>query len=918
MPSRTFSFFSWLLAKWRGSLRLRHTCLLSGIILLTMGLVSTIMVSVQRATLHKAAEEKGLAFTQAFALGGWAAIHGNLFRIQEALIEYSRDPAIRGIEVIDKDNMIVAAKIPDQIGLVLEDQEWQAMKSQKREALQYTESPTGQRLLIIVAPLIGKGQIEAWIRVIFSLEHVQREEAQLVLRMTILTVILMAAGILGVQWAQKQVSGLLRKVINHLQDALVKMKVPTGGSIKEDTKDDSKEGAAPNRQNFDQGDIEYLGWTVAETVGLLKLQSEALRDSTLLLEQKVRDRTADLTESKHSLEKEIAERQLAQDKLERMSRQNQLILNSAGEGIYGLDLDGKVTFVNPAGATLLGYPVAELLGKPMLETVHHTKSDGTPNRREDCAIYSGLTDGIVHQADTEIMWRKDGTSFPVEYTSTPILENDKPVGVVVTFQDITERKQTEEAMKQAKETAERANRAKSDFLASMSHELRTPLNGILGYAQLLKRDSELGERQQAGVDVIRRCGDHLLTLINDILDLSKIEAQKLELQLTDFRLPDFLQQIVNIILVRAEQAGLSFLYEPDPDLPIMVRGDEKRLRQVLLNLLSNAVKFTEKGTVTFHVGYNPITTEQGTFRFRVSDTGRGIPEEKLEEIFLPFQQVGEHSRQHEGTGLGLAITKKLVGMMGGAMDVSSTVDKGSTFLITLELPTVEDVAPATSDFERTIIGLKGAPKRLLVVDDKWENRAILVNMLAPLGFELREAADGRECLAKANEQRPDLIFMDLVMPVMDGLETTRRIRQSTDLKDIIVILSSASAFEFNRQDALSAGCTDFLPKPIQAAELFKQLQLHLNLEWEYASDSVQEDSGQTEDGLLVPPPREELATLMELAKGGKIMAIRSRLTTIEQLGDEYKPFVHDLRRIVKGFDMNQLTKFLTRYIEKQA
>ena len=911
MPQHTTSVFSWLLSKWRGSLRLRHTILLSGIILLTMGLISAIMLSVQRSTLHKAAEDKALAFTQAFAMGGWAAIHGNLFRIQEALIEYSRDPDIQGIEVIDKDNMIVAAKIPSRIGIVMEDQEWQSMKPLKQEVLEYIETPSGEEVLVIVAPLIGKGQIEAWIRVIFSLEDLKREETELVRRMTILAVIFMVGGILGVQWAQRQVSALLRKVINNLQETVTKLKV----SEESEATETSPSLTHLQHKNLDRGDIEYLGETVTETVDLLKVQSEALRNSTLLLEQKVRDRTADLTESKQSLEKEVVERQMAQEKLEQLSRQNQLILNSAGEGIYGLDLDGKVTFVNPAGAKLLGYQIDELLGRSILESVHHTKPDGSPNRREECEIYSALSDGIVHSADTDIMWRKDGTSFPVEYTSTPILEHAKPVGAVVTFQDITERKQTEEVMRQAKETAETANRAKSDFLASMSHELRTPLNGILGYAQILKRDPELAEKQKTGVEVIQRCGDHLLTLINDILDLSKIEAQKLELHPSDFQLPDFLQQIVNMISIRAEQAGLTFIYEPAPDLPVVVRGDEKRLRQVLLNLLSNAVKFTEKGSVTLTVACDTKSTVNGNVSFQIQDTGQGIPQEKLEEIFLPFQQVGDHSRQQEGTGLGLAITKKLVTIMGGSMEVESEVNKGTIFWVTIELPAIQDWAPAAPERERTITGFTGTRHRLLVVDDKWENRAILVNLLEPLGFEVGEAANGRECLEKSHELHPDLIFMDLVMPGMDGLEATRRIRQSAELKNIVVILSSASAFEFNRQDAITAGCTDFLPKPVQADDLFKQLEVHLGLQWTYANDSTSNDAKPSEDLPLTPLPQEELSTLMNLAKGGKIMDIRHRLATMEKLGEQYAPFVEHLRKIAKGFDINQLTKFLTPYIK---
>jgi len=912
MPKRAMTPFSWILHKWRGSLRLRHTILLSGSILLLMGLISTIMVAELRSALRGAAEDKAVAFTQAFALGGWAAIHENLFRIQEALLEYSRGADMRGIEVIDKSNMIIAAKTPNKIGLVLEDQLWMDMKKMNRQVIQYSTNPQGEQLLIIVAPLVGKGQIEAWIRVIFSLDHLRREETELVQRMTFLTLLLMAAGILGVQWAQKQVSGILQRVITSLQEPLKKLRVPSEipGSKKSTSPQD------PQSKILTHGDIEHLVETVTETLGLLKTQSEALHESTQLLEQKVMDRTADLTESKRSLEKEIADRRLAQTQLEQLSRQNQLILNSAGEGIYGLDLDGIVTFVNPAGAKLLGYDVQELLGQSLKQLVHKTRPQGSPALEIDGGMYTPFKDGAVHQTDTEAMWRKDGSDFPVEFTSTPIWEGQQVAGVVVTFRDITERKQAQEAMQQAKSAAETANRAKSDFLASMSHELRTPLNGILGYAQILKRDSGLGDKQKAGVDVIQRSGEHLLTLINDILDLAKIEAQKAEIQASDFQLPEFLQQVAKIIRLKAEQVGLSFFYEPQDSIPMVVRGDEKRLRQILLNLLSNAVKFTEKGNVTLRVENAPTTSEGSEqVQFLVEDTGRGIPAVQLEEIFLPFHQVGDHTRQHEGTGLGLAITKKLVRLMGGSLQVKSTVGKGSTFGIILPLPSIKDWSPSMPDQEQMIIGFTGDRKRILVVDDKWENRAVILNLLVPLGFEVIEAGDGGEGVKKTHDERPDLIVMDIVMPEIDGLEATRLIRESTEVSATPIIASSASAFDFNRQDAITAGCTDFLPKPIQADKLFEQLRVHLALEWVYASQSVSPDSVHAEETPLIPLPQEELTALLALAKGGKIGAIRKHLTNIENLDDQYKPFLEELRKITKSFDMAQLTKFLMTYVE---
>ena len=877
-----------------------------------MGIISTIMLAELRSTLREAAEEKAVAFTQAFALGGWAAIHENLFRIQEALLEYSQADDMRGIEVIDQSNMIIAAKIPSQIGLVLEDQKWLDMKKKNRQVIQYSTNPQGEELLIIVAPLVGKGQIEAWIRVIFSLDHLRREETELVQRMTFLTVLLMFAGILGVQWAQKQVSGILQRVITNLQEPLKKLGGP--GETPEIAKSENLQNA-PSKK-LAHGDIEHLVETVGQTVGLLKTQSEALQESTQLLEKKVMDRTADLMESKRSLEKEIADRRLAQTQLEQLSRQNQLILNSAGEGIYGLNLDGIITFVNPAGAKLLGYDVDELLGQSLKHLVNQTRPKGLPKPEHDGGMYAPSKDGTVHQADTDAMWKKDGSEFPVEYTSTPIIEGQQVAGVVVTFRDITERTQAQEAMNQAKLAAETANRAKSDFLASMSHELRTPLNGILGYAQILKRDAALGEKQKAGVEVIQRSGEHLLTLINDILDLAKIEAQKLEIQPTDFQLPDFLQQIAKLIRLKAEQAGLAFFYEPQDTLPLVVRGDEKRLRQILLNLLSNAVKFTEQGHVTLRVENAAASEGVEQIQFLVEDTGRGIPAEKLEEIFLPFQQVGDHTRQQEGTGLGLAITKKLTRLMGGSLTVKSTVGQGSTFGMILPLPSVKDWTPLTQDQEQTIIGFTGSQKRILVVDDKWENRAVILNLLAPLGFEVIEAGNGREGVTQTQEKRPDLIVMDIVMPEIDGLEATRLIRESPEVGDTPIIASSASAFDFNRQDAIKAGCTDFLPKPIQADSLFEQLRVHLALEWVYASPSDHLDPAVKEEMPLIPLPQEELKALLALAKGGKIGAIRKHLKEIEELDDQYQPFLEELRKITKSFDMAQLTKFLSAHVEQ--
>ncbi|KAB8334525.1 AAA family ATPase [Scytonema tolypothrichoides VB-61278] len=473
-------------------------------------------------------------------------------------------------------------------------------------------------------------------------------------------------------------------------------------------------------------------------------------------------------------------------------------------------------------------------------------------------------------------------------------------------QEIKERQRAEEA-------AKTANRAKSEFLANMSHELRTPLNGILGYTQIFKKDKALTAQQKNGIDIIHQCGEHLLTLINDILDLSKIEARKMELYPKEFHLPEFLESVAEICRIRAEQKRISLIYKTLSPLPRLIRADEKRLRQILINLLSNAVKFTEKGSITFTVGY-----QEDKLRFQVEDTGIGIASEQLEEIFLPFQQVGEESRKTEGTGLGLAISRQLVQMMGGELKVKSTLGKGSVFWFDLNLPEVFQQSDVKSEEKGNIIGLLGPVRKVLVVDDKWSNRSVLVNLLQPLGFEVTEATNGLDALEKVRELKPDVILMDLVMSVMDGFEATRRLRMLPNFKEVIIIAVSASVFEWDQKQSREVGCDDFLPKPIQKTDLLEKLQVHLGLEWIYEQpeNSVRAQSiapAQTQDSLVVAPPAEELAVLLDLAMRGDLRGIAQRAAKLEELDEQWVPFATHLRQLVKGFKGKQILEFITKF-----
>ncbi|NEQ35949.1 MAG: response regulator [Okeania sp. SIO3I5] len=455
-----------------------------------------------------------------------------------------------------------------------------------------------------------------------------------------------------------------------------------------------------------------------------------------------------------------------------------------------------------------------------------------------------------------------------------------------------------------------ANRAKTEFLANMSHELRTPLNGILGYAQILQRSHILDENGSKSVEIIYQCGSHLLTLINDVLDMSKIEANKMELLPTDFYFPAFMQGIVEMCRFKAKQKNIALVYQCDAELPEGVRTDEKRLRQVLINLLSNAIKFTNDGTVTFTVS----RSETG-FRFEVRDTGMGITREHLETIFLPFEQVGDTTNQSEGTGLGLAISQEIVQMMNSQIYVESQVGIGSVFWFDLSLEySLEWVKSAQSSIKGVIKGIKDQPRKIkiLAVDDKWENRSVIVNLLQPLGFELEEARNGQEGWEKARVFLPDLVITDLIMPVMDGFEMIRWFRESEVLSNVPILVSSASVFEYDQYRSFEAGGNDFLPKPVEARELLNKLQQHLGLEWVYEEETVSEEK-EVDEMEIIPPGSEVLDTLYELAMKGNFKGIVKQVQILEKVNDKYVPFVQQIKKLSREFHDQQIIELIERF-----
>jgi len=481
--------------------------------------------------------------------------------------------------------------------------------------------------------------------------------------------------------------------------------------------------------------------------------------------------------------------------------------------------------------------------------------------------------------------------------------NDMVSQLQETFQTLEKRvKERTAELAKAKEKAEVANQAKSTFLANMSHELRSPLNAILGFTRIMIRSQTLPQEHIENLNIISRSGEHLLTLINQVLDLSKIEAGHMSLNEKNVDLYRLLDEVIDMFQLKADDKHLQLLFERQASVPQYVRTDEVKLRQVLINLLNNALKFTNEGTI--YVRIKPVETDK--LMFEVEDTGPGIAQAELDNLFKAFVQTKTGQQTQEGTGLGLAISRQFVQYMGGDIQVESEEGRGTIFKFDIRIKLIEanEVAEPDKRLQRRVIALEpGQPHyHILIVDDKWTNRQLLIKLLKPLGFEVREAANGLEAIEIWKEFEPQLIWMDMRMPVMDGYEATHKIKATGQATAIIAL--TASTLSEQQTIALSAGCDDFLRKPFREADIFELMKKHIGVRYIYEEEreTIAPTQALTPEALTVLPT-EWITALREAAERADADIIYELL---EQIKPEHARLAESIAALVDDFEFDEL------------
>ncbi|MBI9045283.1 MAG: response regulator [Anaerolineaceae bacterium] len=545
---------------------------------------------------------------------------------------------------------------------------------------------------------------------------------------------------------------------------------------------------------------------------------------------------------------DITKRKLADEALIENEEKFRHFIEQTSDGIILTDESGNIVEWNQGSEDITGFKKEETIGQPIWNILLMAESDNEEMDHKSSSFEKMILNAQITGAfprknkyrDIHIR-RSDHEKRTMEGLMFPI-QTHRGIILGMIFRDVTRSRENAEELRSAKEDAETANRAKSTFLANMSHELRTPLNAILGFSQLMKRDSHLTQSQKNNLDTIGRSGEHLLALINDILEISKIEAGRIALIPSDFDLHRMLAGLEEMFELRASQKNLQLIFDIQSNLPRFIRADDSKLRQILINLLGNAVKFTAEGGITLRVGYEEKSNEELIIFCEIEDSGPGIEESELEILFDPFVQSENSQHAQEGTGLGLTISRRYARTMGGDLTVQSKISQGSLFKFHVLASPADEQEILLEEKRMRVIGLKPGQKpfRLLVVEDRSTSRDLLVKLLSSIGFEVRSAINGKEGVKVWEDWDPHLIWMDMRMPVMDGYAATRHIKATTKGQATVIVALTASAFEEDREIILSEGCDDFIRKPFREDEIFSVLQKHLGVEFTY--DNVDQPS----------------------------------------------------------------------------
>ena len=623
--------------------------------------------------------------------------------------------------------------------------------------------------------------------------------------------------------------------------------------------------------------------------------------------------------------------------LQKSEKRFRSTFEQAAVGVAHVSPKGRFIRVNQRLCDIFGYDSDRLIELTVQEITH------PDDLTADLEYVRQMLAGEISTYSMEKRYlNRNGSIVWINLTVSLVKDNlGKPDYLIAVIEDISDRKQTEIALEESTIKLQQANRAKDAFIAHVSHELRTPLNSILGFSSILQKDTHLTANQLHSIKIIHNSGQHLLTLINDILDFSKIASNNLQLTPENFNLRQFLREIAVIFRLRAQQKGLKFSTQIAPSIPIAVNADSTRLRQVLYNLLSNAIKFTETGSVTLKIDYVedlgletspclaptsaknnseysptpdiPQFTPINKIRFQIEDTGIGIPADKFADVFTPFEQLNSDRENNEGTGLGLTISQEIVQLMGSQIQLESQVSQGSKFWFDLELSAAEtNLLPSLPEFICQVPRRLRIPRKILVVDDNYDNRSLLVNYLQPFGFTLAEANNGQVGLEIAKTFQPDAILVDWLMPVMDGKEMVAKLKQQPQFQDCLVIMISAGSQSILEPSEID--CHEFLSKPVDLEQLMVLLESHLQLDWLSGESTTEPITEPDNSSILVTPPQETLIKLLELAELGDMEEIEQEINSLEALDAQYTAFIKQIRQLAASFQQHQLETFIKNFI----